>query len=58
MTSDFAFEHDDFSEPLAVVDANVELRAFEAGIRVRCLERQGAGIAADDVNDAAQQLEQ
>src|SRR5688572_88758 len=55
---DFAFEHDDLREPRVGIDTNVELRAFEPRIGVRSLEGQGARVAADHVNDAAQQLDQ
>jgi len=55
---DDAFENDHFRELLVRVDANVELRAFEPGVRVWRLEAQRPRVAADDVDDAAQQLDQ
>ncbi len=55
---DLAFEHDDLREPLALVDANVELRPLEARVRIGRREVQRARIAADDVDDAFNELDQ
>ena len=55
---DLSFEDGDLRLPLVFVHADVELGAFQPGVRERSLEAQPARVAADDVDEPAQQLDQ
>ncbi len=55
---DGAFEYRDLGLALFVVHSDVEFSAFETRVRIRCRELQRARVAADDVDHAANEIDQ